>query len=100
MENPYAKPEFNERQMQEIQLGLENINPHAKKTKERTMSDQELKNVSTTDFVTMVKKEQNNDITLTISRNGEILEVTLKRSSVSIPSIYKDIIIRNDKKIG
>ena len=64
------------------------------------MGDQELKDVSTTDFVTMVKKEQNNDITLTINRNGEILEVTLKRSSVSIPSIYKDIIIRNDKKIG
>lgn len=64
------------------------------------LDDYELKGVTTTDFVNMVKKLQNNDIVLTINRNGEVLEIVLKKESVSIPSIYKDIIIRNDKKIG
>ena len=45
------------------------------------LDDYELKGVTTTDFVNMVKKLQNNDIVLTINRSGEVLEIVLKRES-------------------
>ena len=64
------------------------------------MGETSLKDVSTTEFVSMVKKEQNKEIVLTINRGGNELEVTLKREVVTIPSIYKDIIVRDNKKIG
>ena len=63
-------------------------------------NNQELKNITTTDFINLVKKENDNNIELTLKRNNEYITVSLKREKVILPSVTKDIYNIDGKKIG
>ena len=63
-------------------------------------NNQELNNITTTDFINLVKKENDNNIELTLKRNNEYITVSLKREKVILPSVTKDIYNIDGKKIG
>ena len=64
------------------------------------LNGQELINVTTTDFINLVKKENDNNIDLTLKRNNEYITLTVKREKVVLPSVTKDIYNIDNKKIG
>lgn len=64
------------------------------------LNEQELKGITTTEFINMVKKEEDNTINLTIIRNNEEKKISLKREKVVLPSVTKDIYNIDGKKIG
>ncbi len=62
--------------------------------------DQDLKNVSTTDFVNMVEKTGSKEIELTYSRDGQETTVTLHKQTVTLNSVASEIINKDNRKIG
>ena len=64
------------------------------------LNNKDLKNTATAEFIEMVKKENDDIISLTIKRNGETKNISVKREKVVLPSVTKDIYNIDGKKIG
>lgn len=66
----------------------------------KRLGDKSLENVSTQEFVTMVKNNNSPTFSLTILRGNEEIEVTVTREMVTIKSVESEIFEHNNKKIG
>ena len=64
------------------------------------VNGEEIKGLTAADVSNKVKGEQGTKVDLTIKRGEEIIDVTLTRGSVDIPSVTSEIIEKNNKKIG
>lgn len=61
---------------------------------------QDFTNKTSEEMADYVKTSSNSEITLTIKRNEEEKEITIKREKVEIPSVASSIIEKDNKKIG
>lgn len=64
------------------------------------INEKDLKGLSATDAVNLIKESATNEIKIEVKRNEEIKNFNLIKSSLIYPSIYKEIFNQNDKKIG
>ena len=64
------------------------------------VNGEEIKGMTAADVSSRVKGETGTKVDLTIKRGEEIIDVTLTRGSVDIPSVTSEIIEKNNKKIG
>ena len=64
------------------------------------VNGEEIKGMTAADVSGKVKGETGTKVDLTIKRGEEIIDVTLTRGSVDIPSVTSEIIEKNNKKIG
>ena len=64
------------------------------------LSDKDLDGVSTSEFVNMVEESGNKKIKLTYSRNGEEKTATLTKQTVTLDSVFSEVINKDNKKIG
>ncbi len=62
--------------------------------------DKETKDMSLEDLSTYIRESKNKEVTLKILRNGDEKDITIKKSTVEIPSVTSEIIEKNNKKIG
>ena len=64
------------------------------------VNGEEIKGMTAADVSSRVKGETGTKVDLTIKRGEEIIDVTLTRGSVDIPSVTSEIIEKNNKTIG
>ena len=64
------------------------------------VNGEEIKGMTAADVSSRVKGETGTKVDLTIKRGEKIIDVTLTRGSVDIPSVTSEIIEKNNKKIG
>ena len=64
------------------------------------LDKKDLKNISTTEFVKMVEEKGKGKIKLTYNRNGEEHTVTLTKKTVTLDSVFSEVINKDNAKIG
>ena len=63
-------------------------------------NDNDLTKLSLTEISNLVKGDKGTEVTLTVERNGEKLEIVVTRGVVDNISVTSELIERNDRKIG
>ena len=66
----------------------------------KSINGNSLEGISTSEFVSMIKKSESPEIKLEIKREDEILNIEVKREIVTISSVEGNIIEKGKKKIG
>lgn len=64
------------------------------------LSGKDLDGVSTSEFVNMVEKAGDKKIKLTYTRNGEEKTATLTKQTVTLNSVFSEVINKDNKKVG
>ena len=62
--------------------------------------NKDTKNMSLEDLSTYIRENKSKEVTLKVLRNGAEKELTIKKSTVQIPSVTSELIEKNNKKIG
>ncbi len=62
--------------------------------------NKETKEMSLEDLSTYIRESKNKEVTLQVLRNGDEKNITIKKSTVEIPSVTSEVIEENNKKIG
>ena len=55
---------------------------------------------TSSDMSNYIKNNKNSEVKLTVIRNGEEKDITIKREKIEIPYVTGEIIEKNDKKVG
>lgn len=66
----------------------------------KKLDDKVISNMSTTDFVKLVKESNKAKFNLTIIRDGQEMVVEIERKVVTLQSIATDVYEKNNKKVG
>lgn len=64
------------------------------------MDGESVENMTTTDFVTKVKKNTNKEVTLTVIRDNQSIDFKITRDVVTIKSVSSTTYTVNNKKVG
>ena len=64
------------------------------------LNGESIEGLGTTEFSTKVKSAEDQTLKLTIKRNNEEIEFSVKREVIELQSITTDIIEKNNKKVG
>lgn len=64
------------------------------------LNGESIEGLGTTEFSTKVKSAEDQTLKLTIKRNNEEIEFSVKREIIELQSITTDIIEKNNKKVG
>jgi len=64
------------------------------------VDEKETKDMSLEDLSTYIRETKKKEVTLKVKRDNTEKEITIKKSTVEIPSVTGEIIERNNKKIG
>lgn len=65
-----------------------------------SVDEKDTKDMSLEDLSTYIRETKKKEVTLKVKRDNTEKEITIKKSTVEIPSVTGEIIERNNKKIG
>ena len=66
----------------------------------KSINGESLENVSTSDFVSMIRNSKDSSFDLVVLRDNEEISLKVNRELVTIKSVESEIIESNDKKVG